>query len=62
MTIQFWQTRRSIRPYGVSFALPQREEDEENEVFDDAEEMIVDQYDVVDEKISLLQVRSVFKN
>ncbi|BFZ14882.1 hypothetical protein BsWGS_17921 [Bradybaena similaris] len=48
-----FKTQRSIRPYNVSFALPK--EDPVDEVIEDNEDIIIDQFDVVDEKMSLLQ-------
>ncbi|KAH9519850.1 hypothetical protein Btru_071066, partial [Bulinus truncatus] len=47
-----FKSRKSIRPYNVSFMLPKTEKIEEA---GDEEEFIYDQFDVVDEKTSLLQ-------
>lgn len=55
LTISYkFQSHRGIRPYNVSFALPK--EDPIDEVGEDNEDIIIDQFDVVDEKVSLLQV------
>ena len=52
-----FQSRRSIRPYNVKFALPKEESSYEQGVCEEQqEEVTVDQYDVVDERMSLLQV------
>ncbi|XP_035828649.1 transmembrane protein KIAA1109 homolog isoform X2 [Aplysia californica] len=50
-----FKSRRSIRPYNVSFALPQQEAEEVEVVGEEAEDIIIDQFDVVDERMSLLQ-------
>ncbi|XP_055893241.1 bridge-like lipid transfer protein family member 1 isoform X2 [Biomphalaria glabrata] len=46
-----FKSRKNLRPYNVSFALPKSEKDEE---VGEEEEMTFDQFDVVDEKTSLL--------
>ncbi|CAL1545950.1 unnamed protein product, partial [Lymnaea stagnalis] len=48
-----FKSRRSIRPYNVSFSLPKNETIDE--IVEDNEDIIIDQFDVVDEKMSLLQ-------
>ncbi|GFO25616.1 fragile site-associated protein, partial [Plakobranchus ocellatus] len=50
-----FKSRRSIRPYNVKFVLPKEENQEEIGVGEEQEEVIVDQFDVVDERMSLLQ-------
>ncbi|XP_059164299.1 bridge-like lipid transfer protein family member 1 [Physella acuta] len=48
-----FKSRRSIRPYNVSFALPKTET--VDEAVEESDDIMIDQFDVVDEKISLLQ-------
>ncbi|GFS00731.1 hypothetical protein ElyMa_001078900 [Elysia marginata] len=50
-----FKSRRSIRPYNVKFALPKEGNTYETGASEEPEEAVVDQFDVVDERMSLLQ-------